>query len=526
MFDDLWDDAPEDLVTARGNPYLQDPLKGLELMARLIAKPAKREETAQKLELLHRDLHDRFLHLCSQENTPNEAELFLQMQKAFKDLEELVDFTALANKNVVAVGGSFSAGKSRFINALIGDDTLPCDTKKTTAIPTHVIRGASESIRAVNTLNNIAELDRDAFKAICHDFNRIYKVGFSHIIKLVTITKPNFPYGNISLLDTPGYSASEGVERGDNTDESIAREHLSQADYLLWVVSAKNGTVPESDLVFLRSLGRIPELFLILNKADLLPPGEDLENVLSSARRGLKAAEIPCAGAAAFNSLKGVRVLGDSLHDYLAHIEKKNKPTMMAKKFSAVFQAFVQHNNLERQQWQRMLGFFNTVQLRLDGSFSAEEREEGKALKTLAQQQSAGLKLVIKDFETLAGKVEKSVQSVMQEIKEVREFRVEDLGIPAICTVPEEGMLVSLVAGQYLKGTVRHSDLLGIFIDFGLGEDLLLYPKKVKERYSCNPIALFPVGSQCRAAVHEVRISERKATLAVIPGHNEGGIHA
>jgi GTPase Era involved in 16S rRNA processing len=510
------------LIVAKKNPYLHDSSKGLELMAKLTAKPARQEAVAEKLEKLHHELHGKFLHICNQEHTPNEVELFLQLHKAFKDLEELAGFHALANKNVVAVGGSFSAGKSRFINALLGDsDLLPWDTKKTTAIPTHVIKGDTETIRAINTLNNIIELDRDSFKAICHDFFRVHKVGFSHLIKLVTIEKPDFPYINITFLDTPGYSASEGMERGDNTDETIAREHLSQADYLIWVVSAKDGTIPDSDIEFLlslnkSSLGKIPELFLVLNKADLIPLGKDLENIMKSARNGLKTANIPCVGAAAFNSLKGEQVMGDSITEYLAGIDKKNKPTMMAKKFSAVFQAFAKHNSDEQQQSQKLFGFLNPLQVRLTSILNDEEKNLHKELAETARQKSAGLKGVISQFETIASKVDGMVQGIMQDIK-VKEANIEDHGIPVIGSVKNEATFATLVDGQILTGKVKHSDALGIFIDFGLGDDVNLYPKKVKERYSGDPKTLFPVGAECRAIIHGVKISERKVMLVIIP---------
>jgi len=516
------------LIVAQKNPYLHDPRKGLELMAKLIAKPARQEAIADKLEKLHHELHGNFLHICNMEHTPNEAELFLQLHKAFKDLEELAGFYALANKNVVAVGGSFSAGKSRFINALLGDsDLLPWDTKKTTAIPTHIIKGETETIRAINTLNSIIDLDRDSFKAICHDFFRVHKVGFSHLIKLVTIEKPDFPYSNITFLDTPGYSASEGMVRGDNTDETIAREHLSQADYLIWVVSAKDGTIQDSDIEFLlslknSSLGKIPELFLVLNKADLLPPGKDLENVMKSARNGLKTANIPCVGASAFNSLKGVQVMGDSISDYLAGIDRKNKPTMMAKKFSTVFQAFAKHNYEEQQQTQQLFGFLQTVQIRLAGDLSDEEKALQIELTERARLKKKKLKEeVISGFEKMATKIDGMVKSIMAEIKEVKEASVEDHGIPVTGSVKDDAMLASLAEGQILTGKVKHSDVLGIFIDFGLGDDINLYPKKVKERYSGDPKVLFPVGAECCATVHDIKISERKVTLVIVP--NVGG---
>ena len=51
------------------------------------------------------------------------------------------------------------------------------------------------------------------------------RVVGGHVTKLVTIEKLGPPYANITFLDTSGYGASEGMERGDNTDETIAREH-------------------------------------------------------------------------------------------------------------------------------------------------------------------------------------------------------------------------------------------------------------------------------------------------------------
>ena len=57
--------------------------------------------------------------------------------------------------------------------------------------------------------------------------------------------------GTYRFLDTPGYSKAD-AEHHHHSDEKLAINQLSKADYLIWLVNAKNGTIRDEDLQFLQ----------------------------------------------------------------------------------------------------------------------------------------------------------------------------------------------------------------------------------------------------------------------------------
>ena len=54
------------------------------------------------------------------------------------------------------------------------------------------------------------------------------------------------------FIDTPGYNPAGGGHTSH--DLQVAKEFLEKASALLWVVSATNGTLPQSDIDFLQKL--------------------------------------------------------------------------------------------------------------------------------------------------------------------------------------------------------------------------------------------------------------------------------
>ena len=82
------------------------------------------------------------------------------------------------------------------------------------------------------------------------------------------MVRENFPWPNLAFLDTPGYSGQSQV--GGRTDASIAAAQLNSAHVMVWVVNAKQGTLPETDINFLARLdASIPKL-VVLSRADQL----------------------------------------------------------------------------------------------------------------------------------------------------------------------------------------------------------------------------------------------------------------
>lgn len=501
-------------VSFPANPYLADPAMGMKLLANIIAMPETKPDVVKTLEQLNKLIHYDFIELCGQENLPNEAEVFKYLTKACEDLEDLTEFYALANKNVVAVGGGFSSGKSRFLNSLLADDILPTDTTPTTSIPTYISFGTAESICALNNYNQKIPLDRDAVKAISHAFFQKYNVSFSHIIKLLTVEKVSFPYTNMAFLDTPGYSKSDSLIKGDNTDEQTAKEHLRMADYLIWLIDAKNGALPAADVEFIHALRLERPLFAVINKADLQTPKE-VERILKNVRAGFSEAGIDCCGVTAYDSMTdgGREVAGDSLKQFLLETDAKLKQTRIKQDFSRVFEVFISFNQNEKVKNAEVLGFLNLLASRVHDGISAEDNGKLKTLIATVQQRVKKLQSVVGQFEKLAQKVDETVDAVLQNIVVVEENKT-DRGVVGYGNVRDEKTLTRLEQDAILAGKVIKITSFGVFIECGLGDCVMLDGDDVRKKHTLSP---FSVGAACSVQIIEINRSKKNVTVVVRP---------
>lgn len=300
---------------------LADPDTALALLARLYASPRresdklreKRLAAAQRL--MEIDLPETMGAMPFDSHDMLHCYTGLPVLAAV--LAEQVRLQLLRGKTVVGVGGKFSAGKSRFINTLVGKDLLPEGQGITTAIGTYIVNGPQGSILAYTTAGQLEDLTRDEVKAISHDFWRKYQLGFSHVLHKIVITSPDIRCG-IALLDTPGYNSSEststmtvadanGYEQA--SDAYIARKHLMNCDFLVWLVEVGDGCISQSDLEFLASLQLRNNCLVIFNKADQVTD-YNLQEILARAPDDLRSAGIPFCGVTAYSSVEGKESFG------------------------------------------------------------------------------------------------------------------------------------------------------------------------------------------------------------------------
>lgn len=193
-----------------------------------------------------------------------------ELQHFIKDLGEKVqkfrfycELPEIRNKQVIAIGGKFSAGKSSFLNTLTGKKHLAVEIDPTTSIPTYLLKGCNNEIIAINNFYNTILLTEDEFKSLTHEEQEKYGSQVGSLLKSVFITDRDFRWQNLAFLDTPGYTKPED-NPNETTDADIAHAQLNSADYIIWLVSAEDGGIKEDDLAFLESLDEdIPKLVLI-----------------------------------------------------------------------------------------------------------------------------------------------------------------------------------------------------------------------------------------------------------------------
>jgi small GTP-binding protein len=143
---------------------------------------------------------------------------------------------------LVVVIGEFNAGKSSFVNALLGDNLLPIGITPTTE--------AIELIRYGDVVNRKPIIREDGIREWTH---------------------PNTGAPGVALVDTPGTGSVF------QKHERVAKSFLHRSDLVIFVVSAKRAFA-ETERIYLelaKNYGK--KIILVINQVDLLQPKEQTE---------------------------------------------------------------------------------------------------------------------------------------------------------------------------------------------------------------------------------------------------------
>lgn len=329
--DDLFEEDDNDLFDfsgmdemETGNPYLLDSKKGLELISSFLHVNENTKHQMRDMKRLDRLIDERLLQSINKIQLQNEVVLYESLVKLSDKLFEQNKMRLLKNKLTVGIGGQFSAGKSKFINSLLGEPILPEDQVPTTSIATYLVRGSNFFVDAYTKNDRRVSLDRDAVKALSHEFYNKYKLGFSQFIHNLVISTETFPYESIALLDTPGYSKSDSSKKQAISDNEKALVQLKAVDYLIWLIDVENGVIKNADVEFIESLNIKNPVLFVFNKADKLPESK-LQQVIENTESYLEKTNIPIFTVVAYSSREKKEYLGTSaLKRFFNEINQKS----------------------------------------------------------------------------------------------------------------------------------------------------------------------------------------------------------
>ncbi len=231
------------------------------------------------------------------DNAPsNFPDLLFEFRKEFERFKEFILYDKLIGKNVVALGGGFSSGKSSFMNSLLGERILPAGINPSTSVPAYIVNDSEVSVYGINTFGSRVDLELDDVKAISHGFGKVddndAEATLGHILESIFISAPEQSFKHLAILDTPGYSKAESADYSAKTDEKIAHAQLNSANYILWFVQADAGTITEEDIAFLKSLNKDIPRMIIVNKADKVLPA-DLADIVRKIKDVLDIKGVP-----------------------------------------------------------------------------------------------------------------------------------------------------------------------------------------------------------------------------------------
>lgn len=282
---------------------------GLKERYDLIARILNAKMENKGLEEYQCILDNEFLEFASGVDSLKEKEIaLLALQEIKKELQLVASYPSLFQKNMVAVGGSFSAVKSIFLNHLLGLNLkLPEAMEVATAIPTYCLKGERGVLMGRSQNGGVVELPYLTF-----DHKFLDSLGFNlrEIMPSMLLSAPSVPFEFLCFIDTPGYDApNQGYTGGDR---QASKEYLNHAKHILWFISCERGGIEKSDLDYLQELyEESKQVFIVLSRADSRTK-KQLEEIAVQTKETLEDNGIEFLGIGA-TALKGIKKLKSSV---------------------------------------------------------------------------------------------------------------------------------------------------------------------------------------------------------------------
>ncbi|MGL2714326.1 acyl carrier protein [Helicobacter pylori] len=354
-------------------------------------------------------LDNEFLEFASGVDSLKEKEIaLLTLQEIQKELQLVASYPSLFQKTIVAVGGGFSAGKSTFLNNLLGLKLkLPEDIDPTTAIPTYCLKGKKEVLMGFSQNGGMVELPHLAFN---HQFLKSLGFNLKEIMPFMLLSAPSVPFEFLCFIDTPGYNpGNQGYTGGD---KEASKESLKHAKHILWLISCERGGIESDDLEFLQELyeeeGK--QVFIVLSRADKRTKSQ-LEEVAKQIKETLENNGIEFLGICAYSATRYLEIkefsekspVFNSLEEFLMKLnqrsEKQNEILGYLYEVHSMYEKAIKQDANRFKRYQKALhsvkldlmqkGFddFNDVTFNkihsLNNEFAEQERSKEEGLARL-----------------------------------------------------------------------------------------------------------------------------------------------
>ncbi len=175
--------------------------------------------------------------------------------EAFNLLINRIEFEKGNSRVEVGVIGSFTSGKSTFINSLFGKSICPMAVKPTTSSITKFYYGEREKI----TIDN-REISYSEYKKLSQHLKNSSEDTKTYYIEYA------YPFdrlNSIVLYDTPGFNNNL-----NKNDEIVTMRALESVDVIFFLIDISKGSIDSSSLERLKKL-KDKRIYCILNKSDL-----------------------------------------------------------------------------------------------------------------------------------------------------------------------------------------------------------------------------------------------------------------
>lgn len=379
--------------------------EGLKERYDLIARILNAKTNNERLEEYQQILDNEFLEFASGVDSLKEKEIaLLMLQEIQKELQLVASYPSLFQKTIVAVGGGFSAGKSTFLNNLLGLKLkLPEDMNPTTAIPTYCLKGKKEVLMGFSQNGGMVELPNLAFD---HQFLKSLGFNLKEIMPFMLLSAPSVPFEFLCFIDTPGFNpANQGYTGGD---KEASKKSLKHAKHILWLVSCECGGIESSDLEFLQELyeeGK--QVFIVLSRADRRTKSQ-LEEVAKQIKEILKDNGIEFLGICAYSATR---------YQEYKEFSKKSKVFNSLEKF-------LKKLNQRSEKQNEILGYLYEVH----GMYEKAIKQDANRFKRYQSElRSVGLDLMQKGFDDFSDKIFRRIEILEKEFSDQERSKEENL---------------------------------------------------------------------------------------------------
>ncbi|WP_000026246.1 dynamin family protein [Helicobacter pylori] len=380
--------------------------EGLKERYDLIARILNAKTSNERLEEYQSILANEFLEFASGVDSLKEKEIaLLTLQEIQKELQLVASYPSLFQKTIVAVGGGFSAGKSTFLNNLLGLKLkLPEDMNPTTAIPTYCLKGKREVLMGFSQNGGMVELPNLAFD---HQFLKSLGFNLKEIMPFMLLSAPSVPFEFLCFIDTPGYNpGNQGYTGGD---KEASKESLKHAKHILWLVSCERGGIGSDDLEFLQELyeeeGK--QVFIVLSRADSRTKSQ-LEEVAIKIRETLKDNGIEFKGICTYSATR--------YQEYKEFSEK-------SKVFDSL-EKFLKKLNKKSEKQNEILGYLYEVHRMYEKAIKQDANRFKRYQKAL---HSVKLDLMQKGFDDFSDATFNKIHSLKKEFSDQEKTKRENL---------------------------------------------------------------------------------------------------
>lgn len=201
----------------------------------------------------------------------------------------------------VVVMGTFSSGKSTFINALIGNKILPVSAKACTAILTYIQYGMNEDKVEVHMKDEVSadgktvtsgkveimsiQSFKEKYQYTIEDEKECLETGtvkrFSNVSYAIMNCKKPLMEGGVRIIDSPGLE-----DKAVATDMTM--DMVQKAQAIIFLAQDRGFSQSDRDYITANFKNAPNNVFFIINKFDRVPKterGEVLETVKNSLKQ-------------------------------------------------------------------------------------------------------------------------------------------------------------------------------------------------------------------------------------------------